>query len=164
LANNYCQFSETLTDLTKVEVKWLVELSECLLALETEDYSTNGRHFDAKGKPKTSLGRVAEGIFKECDRGGINLEGDNGAVWFRSEENDDPAVVAWVVFRFFQEFDKTDAFFALQWADFCDKLRVGEFGGGAYLVTHKGVWAMTTGDWVRDELKKRGLVKEEETG
>ena len=55
-----------------------------------------------------------------------------------------------VVQAFLKKF-RPDAFFALTYAAWCDKLRVGEFAGGALFVTAMSFEILMAGDWVDEK-------------
>lgn len=169
MANNYLQFSEGITGLTHQEVTWIDHVCQCIVAISSEDYSTEGHHFNADGMPQTLIGIKAKDILAAHEGGSVQWEArfpkndqvDSGEVWFYSEEAEEPMVVAEVVHHFFLEFRKKakpPPVFTLTWATFCDKLRIGEFGGGALIVTREGIEVFGVHDWVDaqvDALRKK---------
>jgi hypothetical protein len=72
--------------------------------------------------------------------------------WVSSEEYANIDQVVDVVQEFLRKF-RPDACFRLEYADTCSKPRVGEFGGGAVLVTAVGADWMNTGDWLSRQLE-----------
>lgn len=133
LANNYLQFSEIIEKVTAEEAAW----AKARLHEMTEKFS------DHNGD---------EGWYFEWSIHEAHDPADGPHIWVYSEEGAEPEHVA----VFFQEFLKKfrpDSCLSLTWAAFCDKLRVGEFDGGAVFVTAKDIIWHTTGSFL-DEQKK----------
>ena len=73
-------------------------------------------------------------------------------IWIYSEESSNLDHVAAFVRGFLLKFDPTRCF-QLQWANICSKPRVGEFGGGAMLITATDTIRMTTGEILESLLE-----------
>jgi len=155
MANNFVQFSERLAVLTEDEADWIVALSE-LGRVGPEDQA----HFDGESSPTTEIGRIALELWGE-DLGHVYIQAKNGRedpgaehhVWFSSDEANDPYDVARVVQVFFRKFRSDgNELFALTWSNSCSKPRLGEFGGGAVIVTKDAIETFTAFEWVE---KKR---------
>jgi hypothetical protein len=101
------------------------------------------QHFSDEGEPLTEEARLACMLFS--DEPTINAElreepGQGWTVWFYSDEANDPNAVAELVQAFFKKFRPDgDDVFTLAWADWAEKLRVSEFGGGALVVNKKQI-------------------------
>lgn len=153
MANNYTQFSEMLPFSTKVPVedqkKWAAEVLEAKL----EDYWAKYNNDPDPGEKEwfafleeRGLDMKTNGLdadyFEQWPYFGWRIEDDH--IWLYSEEGCELEHVAAFVQAFLKKFDPDSQGFGLQWADWCDKLRAGEFGGGAMWVTAKETrWAGT---------------------
>ena len=67
--------------------------------------------------------------------------------WVRAEESGSPVQVGKFVRAFLARF-RPDEHFVLTYADVCSKPRIGEFSGGALLVTKDGIQHWDAYDWV----------------
>jgi len=68
---------------------------------------------------------------------GFSMEVEKGDIlWIWAEESGFVDNVAWLIRHFLARFRPRDHV-VFEWAYFCDKLRLDEFGGGACLVTAK---------------------------
>lgn len=134
MANNYIQFSEILEGLNGEEAKWIEALAGLGNKFDAEE------HFNADGTGKTELGKIAKELWGEEDTYISCKAQDEGddvwAVWFYSEEGNDPYPVGQVVQQFIKKFRPGSGLvWGFQWAEYCDKLRIDEFGGGALVVS-----------------------------
>lgn len=131
MANNYSQFSEGMFEnLTAEEEKWITEV------LEVDDEDTEkvqellgDIQFDAEMWPGFQFK-----IEEERGFGGSKKEGAVRYLWLYSEE----CVCSDNVIAFLQAFIRKfrpDAVVSFTWAEYCSRLRVGEFGGGWGVVT-----------------------------
>lgn len=161
MANNYSQFSEQLLlsndpEVLKKQKEWI---SKALL-----------RRDEWEAPIDAVAGSDQEELFKQylaaCDVHepgevefwpdfGWNFSSDvadGNYVWLYSEDgfNVDNLIA------FVQAFLKQhypDRFFTMQWADYCERLRVGEFGGGALVVTPTMYICKSTHNIVEEALK-----------
>lgn len=129
MANNYLQFSEVLAGLTPAEVA----TAKAYLEDPTKEHD-----FQYKFKKDAS-----------CADGNVNL-------WIYAEECGEPANVADFVQEILAAHRPNDVW-CMTWANTCSSARVGEFSGGAVVVTAKNMHFMDTSDWIRkmqEEIKK----------
>lgn len=105
MANNYTQFSTMLTGLSPDETAWLLER---LKRQETDE--------DDEDTDPPCLARVEpEGL------------------WLYAEEFVELEQLSGILSEFQTRFNRLDAII-VEWADTCSKMRVNEFGGGAFAV------------------------------
>lgn len=143
MANNYCQASAQIDCLTKKEHLWWTQvLADCEEALEQ---TTEGEEAQ---KRLLALGATPSAI-----EYGHDFELDEKSIWFKGEEAINIDLCVELVQTFLQKF-RPNYCFAITWADFCSKLRLNEFGGGAAFVTAKGYKCMTTYEWVEEQEQK----------
>ncbi len=139
MANNYLEFSEAIDDLTEDEKRWWE--NEQLLVQE---------RMDKDGED----GYDAWSDERNCQD--FDIEGDS--IWFHADESGDVEKVADIVQRFFKGF-RPHAIFTLTWAAYCSKPRIGEFHGGAVVVTADEVIMESSGEWVfrmKRDLESKG--------
>lgn len=136
MANNYTGFSAILKLKTPEEFEWWTKyIDECDKNNEEE-----GEYID------------------HC------AEMEKEGVWFRAGEGGDVEQVADSVHKFFKEVrgDGSDLF-ELSWADWCEKPRLNEFGGGTVVVTKHGTGWCNDHDQFECALKK-SLALEKKDG
>lgn len=122
MANNYLTFSEQLGRLTKEEKTWLKQQLEYIES-------------DEGDLPRFLVGCGEEDV----DEQGFEFEFLSSAasgryLWLYAEESGNPQHVAILVQKFLQAFRPRECW-SLTYACWCDKPRIGEFGGGAVFVT-----------------------------
>jgi hypothetical protein len=124
MANNYLLFSFSLNDLTQEEVEW--------------------------------WGNVDEMLEKENDFWFGAFQVDSGPNWvvIYSEESGDAEGVAFALQAFLSHFGKHDQALGFEFAYTCSKMRTGEFGGGACVVTSKDERWLNTHGWMSDMIKQ----------
>ena len=132
MANNYLLFSEVLTLKNKKEEKWARE--ELTRLSEAED---------GNGCPVIDFQ--------------WNIE--DGGIWFYTEEAGEPNTVGTFVQSFLKKFYPEDVW-KLTWAATCSKPRIGEFSGGAMVVTAKKIYFMEASDWAYRKTKELDRIKE----
>ena len=146
MADNYLQFSEVLANLTEPEEAWLEEQLQPI------------RVFGDKEYPEDAV--PAELADTEADWSGIRFLRDNPDhdpdwdvlgfeyhfhddndpggggrhLWLYAEDSGNADNVAWLVHKFLKQF-RPGQCWSLTYAATCSKPRVGEFGGGALIVT-----------------------------
>lgn len=133
MANNYLQFSEIIPNITPEEAAW----AKARLHEMTDKF-----HEDPD-----------EGWYFEWAVHEAHDPTDGPHIWVYSEEGSEPEHVA----QFFKEFLKKfrpNECLSLTWASFCDKLRVGEFGGGGFFVTATKEYWYSPYDDISQETKK----------
>lgn len=127
MSNNYRNFSFALKLNDEPEVSWF--RSRLIMAMNEEDNDGNpGHDFDATVYP----------------------EGDNKDkyVWFRDNgEGGNLEQIADIVQEYLKQFNKK-GYLVITWADYCDKHRLDEFGGGVALVTAKKTHWFNESKWI----------------
>jgi hypothetical protein len=150
MADNYLQFSETLDNLTKPEADWLAGQLECIAVtnektypldelpddVAQEDLTYRGPRFLADGKQIDRWG--GEPDFCWCFRDKQEHFRRGRHLWLYSEGYGSIDQVVCLVRKFLKRFRPNDVW-TLTYAATCSKPRVGEFGGGAVIVTAKRV-------------------------
>lgn len=133
MANNYRQFAFVLKLKNEKAAKWFEETLTKAGSEEDEDGCTK-TDFD------WSIGR--EGGFSVFFK-------DNG-------ESGNVDQIADFVEEYLKKFE-ISGHFRMTWADFCDKHRPGEFGGGLAVITAKGQSWLSENNWVTETLGKENL-------
>lgn len=145
MANNYCLFSEMLTDLTKEEYEWIkkeLEGPELLDEQELEAWR--------KAHPWVIDDSDFPGFCRQFE-----CRLDNSThfqrLWIYAEEYGNPLMVAQFVQSFLKKF-RPESYWTITWSETCSKPRVGEFGGGGVFVTAKRIRDMSGHYFVEREL------------
>lgn len=123
MANHYLEFSEVIENLTPEEIEWW----------ENEKQRID----DILLHNLTNMNECLDFVVEEDER----------QVWVRGDECGEPNNVANIVQKFLKKFRPNDCF-CLTWAEWCSKLRVGEFGGGALFVTANKIKFCSTYNWI----------------
>lgn len=159
MANNFLQYSEILEGLTKEEAQW------CAKLLGLAGDPTDSSHFDDEGNPETELAELARTLWPDGEphyNTGTIEERENATwgVWFYSEEGDEPYIVGQIVQEFLKKFRPGKGLtWKLEWATWCSRPRIGEFGGGVMLVTEHKILLKATEDLAEDMKKNPELFK-----
>lgn len=140
MANNNTHFSEMLTDVSREEADWARTLVKALRDYEDE-HSAGPVGVEAK--------RILDAVGSNCYTVGCEVmeavSDGKLSVWLHDDAGtSDPFIAGLIVQSVFRRFNHTDRRFAIQFADVCDKPRVGAFGGGVIAVTAEEVYVMTT--------------------
>jgi hypothetical protein len=122
MANNYSQFSELIHDLPLEAVAWVNEV----LSLE-EDVPEDMQRLSEL------LSFEGAHVVVNWPDFGWKIE-DGNSLWLYSEEYFDPGQVALFVRELICRF-MPDYVFTMSWAEYCSKLRPGEFGGGWMVIS-----------------------------
>ena len=139
MANNYCQFSAGIHDITPKEVAWIEAEAETL----TEQVD----------------GGMGFSLSFETDH-----KNETKFLWLNSgDESGNPDSVISFVQSFLKEFRPNESF-VITWADTCSKLRLDEFGGGAAFVTAKGAKWVNTHSWAQKQAEKFNARKAAKKG
>lgn len=150
MANNYLQFSEVLEGLTEEEADWIVAVATA--ACDPEQRSSSPVAEELWGDEDCYFSFRKE---PSEDTENPIFETHPFRVWFYSEESDDPHNVARLVQAFFKRFRAGQkCYFTLSWADWCDKLRIGEFGGGALVVTEDFIFCDNASEYIRRKVEE----------
>jgi len=157
MANNYLSFSEEIADLTEEEKKWVEAIPD------RGDFEDNDAYEDEAAWQK-AYAEVLEkhGIdaYDCITEGNIDQFPHFTSViqecgWWISTRDDEwgyPGHVACCVQGFIKKF-RPDYVFKLTWCEYCDKMRIGEFGGGWLLVDAERVEYGNVWQAVEDEAK-----------
>lgn len=155
MANNYLEFSEILEIKTEEEEKWFRKHSEPIEDLE-ELIDEDGE-LDEELADKYYADLEYDDNLRDWGSFCVEMEGtfedNNRRAWIHTEEYGDPYQVACLVKAFFKKFGREE-WWVLPWAEYCSKPRVGEFGGGACVVTKDEIKWLNMGDWVVDTVKE----------
>jgi hypothetical protein len=146
MANHYSQFSEGIKDITPEEATWIKDFLRTPYPDEEED-------------PKGFKQWCEERRIKEGDEPDWYpsfqwaLEDKDTFLWFYTEEGCDIDYLVYFVQSFLTKF-RPDYIFTATGAEYCSKLRIGEFGGWWVVVTAKKVLWGSTYDSVATAVKK----------
>lgn len=150
MANNYTQFSEKILLKGSAECAWWKRHIEL-------DSDTPGA-WDEEGKPLTKEAKVMYDITDSDPYWGfeafVKIDQDTTTpyVLITSWECGNVDHVAKLVQLFLREMRPNENFlFTLGWAGICDKLRIGEFGGGAVAVTKDTIKYVSTWEWIDEQ-------------
>ena len=161
MANNYTQFSESIGELTQDEQKWIRDALNHggIVFQRFVDQLTKEEDESAETFPEFDW---SIGPHSKWDEGRGRYEDTKlGELWLRSADSCDLNHVALFVQAFLTTW-RPRTFFSLTWADTCDKLRVGEFSGGAVFITAERAELHSVGEWVQQ--KKEAFEKEHANG
>lgn len=132
MANNYMQFSEEIEQLTDEEIKFFQEV--CSYEPPLDLY--------AGWEPPA---------WYDVDSGGLGFsaEVDEGTreLWVYAEEFGNLDMLVALILEFIQKF-RPEYIFTLSYAETCSKMRVGEFGGGALIISREGSKFINTCEWL----------------
>ena len=143
MANNYVSFCEALPVHNQDERDWW----QYVLSFEPDDHDDPPSEFE--------LVSGVEGV--EFDYGGLEVQADleDSTVVLYSDDGGNVDLTAMLVQAFLRRFHPTKNFI-LRYAVYCSKTRVGEFGGGALVVTAQRIEPVT--DWVAGEYVAPALA------
>ena len=162
MADNYLQFSEVISKLTKKEEAWLKEQLQPIRVLGDREYPEDAVPADLADKNADWAGvrflRDKTDHDPEWDALGFEYsfhddhdpKGWGRHLWVYTEESGGPDNVAWLARKFLKKF-RPDQCWSLTYSTTCSKPRVGEFGGGAVFVTANTIRWENTYDFVEDQ-------------
>jgi len=138
MANSYRQWSEVIEWSTEYPVAmqkaWV---AAALVGVDTDDTEENKQELAERGIVLTAVSND-DTITSWPD---FDWSFVGRGIWVRSEEGGDLEHLAAFVQSFLKKFAPT-ACLQVCWADWCDKLRAGEFGGGVVVIwVDKVKWA-----------------------
>jgi hypothetical protein len=141
VADNYLLFAESLEDLTPQEEAWLAEW------LASNDDASHESAGDDDGE--------SSGIEFEF----YGEQPGSRCLKLYAIEAGDPEAAAQLVKEFLRRF-RPQASFGLSWCASCSKMRDGDFGGGAVLVTAERIEAWSSGEWLFERVRafQAGIV------
>jgi hypothetical protein len=173
MANSYTQWSEQI-ELSKdpavfeEQKKWINEVLERADGWEPQGYE--GEPADITddmfkgmlvqhGIDLTTAGELEfwpDFGWKISDNG---VDGPMGELWLFSEESSNLDNVIAFVQAFLKKWDPK-GHFTLTWADYCERLRIGEFSGGGLVITAEKFICESSHGIVRNALKELGIGEE----
>jgi hypothetical protein len=137
MANNYTQYSEMIRNITPEEKQWIEAV---LKNFELDDGDVppgleaewNLLDEDTKAlNQQLHSDDYEEGYTRWL---GFSAEVEDDGLWLYSEEGSDLEKTATFVQAFLKRF-RPDDHLIISYAEWCSKLRLSEFGGGAVLIT-----------------------------
>lgn len=150
MADNFLQFSLLVPLKTKAELRWCAKTLAALTRL-----FDNGEVDKKRTRAIGPLGRrVINERWEYLDfQFSIEPTRDDAegicALWIYAEEAGEPEHFAAVLEAFLKKFRPT-GILTFSWATTCSKMRVGEFSGGAAVVTGDGTKFMDAQSWAED--------------
>ena len=150
MANNYLQFSEIIEALSDEEIQFFSD------ALGWEP------PYDEEGDVPEDFewpawyDQDAQSVGFGCD-----LSREDRSIHFYAEEYGNVDTIVELVHEFIVKFRPTFVF-QLTFAEYCSKLRIGEFGGGSLVASKYGIEWVNAHVWATqksEEIRKR--IKEE---
>lgn len=135
MANNYFQYSATVDDLTDAEHDWFGKK----LSWEPPEGAYDDREYPW---PKW-FDPDYEGIGSECE-----LRPDS--FWFYAQECGNLDTMSELLLEFIRQF-RPDDIIRVTWAATSEKMRIGEFSGGAVVISREGIQWMDAGTWAKDK-------------
>jgi hypothetical protein len=131
MASNYLEFSERIDNLSPAEKEWIDALPSAIEYEDNPDFHDEKEWEGALVDKLASIGiDVDNDVIDTLDMFPyFNYEIEQGGWWIYAEESAYLDHIAYVVQAFIKKF-RPDYIFKLCWAEYCDKPRVGEFGGG----------------------------------
>jgi hypothetical protein len=136
MANNYTQFSELIEGVTPEQAEWI----EKVLKFDTKPYDNDEDEANLHAAFADLLGVKVGELPDDLDLGwwpGFewSVKGDEeGSLWLHCDEGFRDSDLILFVQSFIRKF-MPDYIFSLTAACFCDKPRIGEFGGVWYVIT-----------------------------
>lgn len=146
MADNYLQYAVEVTDLTDEEIAWLRQALTWDLSEEQEKAKAQGADPDTVTPP----GWWEE--YAECVGLSYELDQVRREVLLYAVENGNAGCAAELLFAFVTEF-RPAAIYTIEWAETCSRMRPGEFGGGACVISREGIRWQRTGVWASRERK-----------
>lgn len=136
MSNNFLQYAVEITSLTDDELTWVV----------------NELHWKPDEDPEAELPPWWD---EEATSLGFDFKiyREGREVLLYAEEHGNVELVAEFIFAFVTKF-RPDAIFAVEWAETCDRMKPGEFGGGACLISREGIQWQATSTWVVQESQR----------
>ena len=147
MANNYLQYAVEVTGLTDEEIAWLWQALTWDLSEEQAKAEAQGADPDTVTPP----GWWEEDA--ECVGLSYELDQEHREVLLYAEEHGNAGCAAELLFAFVTEF-RPAAIYTIEWAETCSRMRPGEFGGGACVISHEGIRWHSTSKWASRERRK----------
>lgn len=144
MANNYLQFSESLEIPSAEAEVWIRS------QLDTSGLGDNPPQTYEWQRDESSLEEESNGFSWMVE---VDPEG-NRSLWIYADEWGNPGDVASFVQAFLRRFSPLDVW-TLTYSTTCSKPRVGEFSGGAIVVTADAIESFDAGDWAADTASRK---------
>lgn len=146
MANNYLTFSECIPDISEEEAAFV---RECLL---WEPPYNDDHELPEDFEWPAWYDQDAEGVGFDA-----HIDKKDKAVYFSAEEYGNVDTLAAMVHELITKF-RPDFVFSLTYSETCSKLRLGEFGGGAIVVSKYGTDFINAHGWASEreaQIRKR---------
>lgn len=148
MANNYLQFSMTVSLKSEAEREW------CRESLEALGKFLAGGETGIQQFATDIAAVVFEAFRKEWSHRGfdwsispaLDKPGQVAELWLHADESGDPEHVAAFLRAYLTKFNPTGSLW-FSWAYTCSKMRVNEFGGGGAVVTASRATFIDTQNW-----------------
>jgi hypothetical protein len=127
MADNYVQFSEIIAELTQAEFAWLTKV----LTIEVDELSPEEIEELAK-----ETGLHSSDLEWGYPPFAYQFQDNSTNLWIYSEEHVNIDNMGALLHTFMEKF-KREGFIKITWSETCSRPRVGEFGGGALVITAK---------------------------
>jgi len=157
MANNYLQFSFALKLKSKKEKAWCLDHLTFLSKIHEE---CDRMQIDPTEHPRSDeYEKFIEDYNLYGDEDDLSFRCDvkDGAVYIDSGESGDADHAAIFAQKFLASFDSDDGI-GFSYSVTCDKLRVDEFGGGAFFITKDEMKHINVYDWI-DERRRDHVNK-----
>lgn len=101
---------------------------------------------------------VAQWIAADEGSWGVNVvKHANGKVWIHADDNPDIDALITFIQKVLTEFDCKEVV-SFQWSNWSDEATIGDFGGGAAVISQKGLEVNITDAWISATTKKMEAV------
>lgn len=152
MANNYTGFSFVLRGLSTDQIAWLVER----LRVGDEEYWAGMTYRKARARRKVYQ---LEGWYNpewEVTPAQYEIQGSNLALYANGDGGEE-SVLADLLGVFLH---KNPGYppISFEWAYWCDRARVGEFGGGAVFITQDSAQWLSTSTWLDARRRELELI------
>ena len=151
MADNYLQFSEQIEIRTPAERQWLLDQTDIdeLRAEESRIEKIQDKELSQQAIDQSPMALL--GPFIECQGMPFSCAFESAGFWLYSEDSGDVEAAARLVQAFFQKF-RPDGRFTLTWSESSSRPRLGEFGGGACLVTALTIETFSAHEWIEQRV------------
>jgi hypothetical protein len=163
MADNFLQFALSFQLNAEAEEAWCADTLEALT--EFLDATTGQKKLMKK------LGELGRRAVDE-DWGYLGFDWSveqprtpdaHAKLYLYAEQSGDPDQVAAVLEEYLKKFNPTGVI-TFSWATTCSKMRIGEFSGGAAVVTATGTKFLYAQSWAEEEAQKLARPYQHSTG
>jgi len=157
MANNYLQFSTAITKLTEKEIEWCKKRLEELRHTPGDSGPGEDEELDFKNPDADNYYELQR--HESCADFDYHFQKDEGddVLWFNGESGGNVEDVGEFIREFLSD-NRPGECAWFEWAETCDRPRIGEFGGGAVFITSDSLEFLSTSHWARD-LEKRFMER-----